>query len=149
MSKIRSILLLSLLPLLMAACQTTPSNSHTTSNSSLYAQLGKEQGISSFVEDMINNLLIDKRTKSHFEEANLDNLFEQLVAQFCELAGGPCQYGGIPMKELHKDMIISDGQFNALVEALMQAMDDNHIPAGAQNQLLALLAPMNVDIVNP
>mgnify|MGYP000108315645 CR=1 FL=1 len=149
MSKIRSILLFSLFPLLMVACQSTPSNFHTKSNTNLYAQLGEKQGISEFVEDMINNLLVDKRTKPHFEEVNLDNLFDQLVAQFCELAGGPCQYGGSSMEEVHRDIPISDGQFNGLVEALMQAMDDNNIPAGAQNQLLALLAPMHVDIVSP
>jgi len=148
MAKLRTILLFSLLPLFMVACQSTPSNLHTGSSTNLFAQLGEEQGISKFVEDMINNLLVDKRTKLHFEEANLDNLFDQLVAQFCGLAGGPCQYGGSSMKEVHRGIPISSGQFNALVEALTQAMDDNNVPVGAQNQLLALLAPMHVDIVS-
>jgi hemoglobin len=38
--------------------------------------------------------------------------------------------------------------FNALVEDLQLAMDDSEIPFATQNRLLAILAPMERDIVN-
>ena len=42
---------------------------------------------------------------------------------------------------------ITKGNFNALVEVLQQAMDAQGIAFGAQNRLLARLAPMHRDVI--
>ena len=73
---------------------------------------------------------------------------EQLVAQFCELSGGPCKLKGPDMKRVHEGFDIDRAGFNALVEVLQQAMDAQGIAFSAQNRLLAQLAPMHRDIVN-
>jgi len=39
--------------------------------------------------------------------------------------------------------------FNALVELLQVTMDARGVPVRAQNRLLALLAPMHRDIIEP
>ncbi len=72
----------------------------------------------------------------------------QLVAQFCELSGGPCKLKGPDMKTVHQDIDIRKGDFNALVEVLQQAMREQQVPFSVQNKLLAKLAPMHRDIVN-
>jgi hemoglobin len=51
------------------------------------------------------------------------------------------------MVEAHAQHRITDADFNALVEDLIWAMDQRHIPRTAQNRLLARLAPMHPDIV--
>jgi hypothetical protein len=53
----------------------------------------------------------------------------------------------LPQKA-HDGMDIRRGDFNALVEVLQQSMDAQGITFGAQNRLLAQLAPMHRDIVN-
>jgi hemoglobin len=138
-----NVMMLSTLPFLLTACEST-----TVKEQALYVQLGQTEGIKKLVEDFINELLIDKRIAHHFEEAELDRFHDKLVEQICELSGGPCKYSGKAMKKLHDDFEINEGQFNALVEALMLSMDSNKISVGAQNQLLALLIPMRKDIVN-
>jgi hemoglobin len=135
--------MVSTLPFLLTGCESTSVN-----KDALYVQLGQNEGIKKLVEGFINELLIDKRIAHHFEEAELDRFHDKLVEQICELAGGPCKYSGKEMKKLHSDFEINEGQFNALVEALMLSMDNNKISVGAQNQLLALLVPMRKDIVN-
>jgi hemoglobin len=61
--------------------------------------------------------------------------------------GGPCVYKGADMKSIHSNLDITKGDFNALVEVLQQAMDAQGIAFSAQNQLLALLAPMHRDVI--
>ena len=51
------------------------------------------------------------------------------------------------MDESHRKFGITNGDFNALVEDLQTAMNHADVPFGTQNRLLALLAPMQRDIV--
>ncbi len=133
--------LIGILAMILIGCQTPPKNQ-------LYLSLGETVGIARIVEDFINELLVDEQIDFHFEEADLDRFHDKLVEQICQLAGGPCVYSGKSMSKIHADMDISEAHFNVLVEALMQAMDNNQISAGTQNQLLALLVPMRSDIIS-
>ena len=92
-------------------------------------------------------LLADPRTGPHFKPANQQRVKDQLVDQFCVVLGGPCVYKGADMKSSHANLDITKGDFNALVEVLQQAMDAQGIAFGAQNQLLAALAPMHRDVI--
>jgi len=94
-------------------------------------------------------LLEDERINAQFAGTDLVNLNDRLVEQFCVELGGPCTYTGRTMAESHAGLGITEADFNALVEALMDAMDARGIPRGAQNRLLARLAPMHGDIVSP
>ena len=67
--------------------------------------------------------------------------------QICDVSGGPCDYSGDDMKTSHRNMGVTNADFNALVEHLIAAMEKHDIPVAAQNQLLGLLAPMHGDIV--
>lgn len=51
------------------------------------------------------------------------------------------------MKEAHADLDITKGDFNALGDVLQVSMDAKGIPFGAQNRLLARLAPMHREVV--
>ena len=95
----------------------------------------------------IRRLLADPRTGPHFKPANQQRVKEQLVDQFCVVIGGPCVYKGADMKSSHAELDITKSDFNALVEVLQQAMDAQGIAFGAQNQLLAALAPMHRDVI--
>jgi hemoglobin len=73
---------------------------------------------------------------------------DQLVAQICELTGGPCKLTGPGMRQVHNNIDITRADFNALDEVLQQSMDAQGIAFTDQNRLLAKLAPMHRDIVN-
>jgi hemoglobin len=62
--------------------------------------------------------------------------------------GQPCQYTGKDMKTAHMGMGISGGDFNALVEDLVGALDKFKVPQHEKDQLLGALAPMKTDIVD-
>lgn len=113
----------------------------------LYQDLGGQPGIEKLVTGMLVNIANDDRIVGHFRGANIERLRGKLVEQFCALSGGPCEYTGDDMLQSHAGKNITDADFNALVEDLIAAMEQQRIPVAAQNRLLALLAPMHGDIV--
>lgn len=124
-----------------AIAQVTPSDA-------LYRQLGSQTGLVNLADDFTLRLLADPRMNPFFKEVDQNNFKAQLVAQFCELSGGPCKLVGPDMKKAHAGFDITRSNFNALVEVLQQSMDAQGIAFNTQNRLLALLAPMNRQIVN-
>ena len=117
------------------------------SDADLYVAFGEKAGLAALMDDFVDRLVLDPRTKPFFEQADLDNLKKQLTDQLCALSGGPCQYGGKDMKAAHEGMGVRSSNFNALVEVLQQSMDARKIPFTVQNRMLALLAPMHRDII--
>lgn len=115
---------------------------------SVYRAFGGQPGLVRLMDDFMTRLLADKRMHPFFKDADQKHVKEQLVVQFCQVAGGPCKLSGPDMKKAHDGMDITRGDFNALVEVLQLSMDAQGIPFSAQNRLLAQLAPMHRDIVN-
>lgn len=115
----------------------------------LYAALGERAGIERLMQDFVVRLRADRRIGHHFKDSNPQHLAGQLRDQVCELAGGPCRYDGPSMKQAHEGMAIGRRDFNALVEVLQDTMDARALPFAVQNRLLARLAPMHREIVEP
>jgi hemoglobin len=114
---------------------------------SLYKDLGGKEGINKIVATLIPMVLADQRINAPFEGVDLKNLAMRLEQQFCELAGGPCKYGGKDMVTIHDGMNVTNAQFNALAEDLQIAMERNNFPSSVSNRLVAKLAPMQRQIV--
>lgn len=115
---------------------------------SLYRAFGGQSGLVRLMDDFMARLLADARMKPFFADADQQHVKDELVIQFCEVAGGPCRRSGPDMKKAHDGMDITRADFNRLVELLQHSMDAQGIPFAAQNRLLAQLAPMHREIVN-
>lgn len=133
-----------LLALLLAACAASPSPPR---DDSLYRGLGELVGITRIVEGMLLNAARNPRISHHFQDIDIERLRDKLVEQLCVEAGGPCVYTGDSMEESHKGLNIDRGDFNALVEDLIDAMDAEGVAVPVQNRLLARLAAMRGQII--
>lgn len=91
--------------------------------------------------------LADPRINMHFAESNIERIRAQFKDQFCQVAGGPCEYKGHSMAEAHKGLKLTNYDFAAVVEDLQMAMDKVGLPFAVQNRFLARLAPMRPDVV--
>jgi len=120
-----------------------------TKDDQLYKAFGEKAGLVTLMDDFMVRLLADARTGPHFQPANQQRIKEQLVEQLCSLSGGPCVYKGADMKSSHVNLDIKKSDFHALVEVLQASMDAKGIAPRQQNEMLALLAPMNRDIITP
>jgi hemoglobin len=107
---------------------------------------GKE-GIGRIVDDLVDAVQKDKRTEEVFHASDFVRLRRTLKEQVCYILDGGCEYTGRDMKKVHDDHGVDVAEFNALVELLQEAMDREGVAFGAQNRLLAKLAPMRRDVV--
>lgn len=114
----------------------------------LYRDLGGAPGVEAIVEGLLFKMVDDPRIAHHFADADIINLRDRLIEQICFEAGGPCVYGGLDMQESHAGRGIDEAEFNALVEDLVDVMEELDIPTTAQNRLLQRLAPMRADIIH-
>jgi len=113
----------------------------------LYQALGGLDTIRAFTDDFYDSMLKDTRIAPFFDGINQKYLKHALADYFCVVAGGPCVYDGVSMKDAHAHLGIGKGDFNTLVEHLQRAMDRAHVPFATQNQLLARVAFFHRDIV--
>lgn len=127
--------------LLLAACATPKSGQ------SLYEQLGNEAGIAAIVNGLLLEIAGNERIRHHFTNINIAGFRARLETHFCEITDGPCTFKGRSMQESHRLLGISEGDFNALVEDLISAMEKLEIPYRTQNAFLARLAQFQPDIV--
>jgi hemoglobin len=114
---------------------------------SLYERLGGRDAIAAVVDDFTARCANDERINKKFARTDIPRLKKMLVDQVCEATGGPCTYTGRDMKETHRSMGVTAGEFDALVEDLVATQDHFDVPKAEQEELLGLLGPMRGDIV--
>jgi hemoglobin len=113
----------------------------------LYEAMGGETVLRSAVAHFADNVVADDRINFTFAEANMDKFRQLLFEQFCNLSGGPCKYTGRDMRSSHVKLHINNAEFNALAEDLYIGLSQAGVPYRLQNRLMALLAPMQHEIV--
>ena len=113
----------------------------------LYARLGGEAGVAQITSEYIDAVANDPAVNQSFEKVNLKRLKKMLAEFTCSLTGGGCVYSGDDMKIVHKNLKITEREFNALVEALRVSLDRHGVSQRDKNALLAIFAPMQRDIV--
>ena len=139
-------LLLALVAVNLAACASMGGDPPP----SLYKRLGGREGIALVVGDFVGNMAQDSRVNARFKDmkpADIERFKSNLADQICDATGGPCSYVGRDMKTTHRNMKISEAEWNATVENLGKALTKRGVPAKEQSELVAILAPMKPDIV--
>ncbi|MBL8694457.1 MAG: group 1 truncated hemoglobin [Planctomycetes bacterium] len=122
----------------------------STSQSSmpaLYERLGGKPAITAVVDEFVGNVAADARIHQRFGKTDIAHLKRMLVDQIGSASGGPEKYMGRDMRSAHRGMKITEGEFTALVEDLVRALNKFQVPAREQNELIGPLAPMKSDIV--
>lgn len=114
---------------------------------SLYERLGGKAAIQAVVEDFAGRVLADARISKKFERSDPERIVAMLVEQVCATTGGPCRYTGRSMKETHRNMGVTDGEFDALVEQLVASLNHFKVAEADQRELLTALGTMRHDIV--
>ena len=137
-------LLIAVISARLAACANA---TKTTQDDSLYRALGELEGIESITHRFINEIGFNREIITHFSDTDLGRFKEKFIEQICFESGGPCEYTGDSMQQVHRGMDITEGEFNATVNALTAAMDAEGVDKRTQNRLLKKLAPMRGDII--
>jgi hemoglobin len=114
---------------------------------SLYERLGGEAAISAVIDDFVARVAADTRVNQKFARSNVERVKFHLKEQVCAVTGGPCKYTGRSMTETHKNMKVTEGEFNALVEDLVATLDKFNVGAQEKNEILTALGGLKSQIV--
>lgn len=114
---------------------------------SMYDSLGGKASIAKVVDDFVGIVAADTRINFQFGKTDIPRLKAMLNDQLCGALGGPCTYTGRDMTAAHAGMGVTNAQFNAIAENLYVALEKNGVPYRTQNQIMAMLAPMQRQIV--
>lgn len=142
------------MPLLACAREdggTTDTAAGTTATDTvqrtLYERLGGRDAIVTVVDSFVARVAADDRINKKFARSNIPRVKALLVEQICNATGGPCTYRGRSMKETHRNMGVTDGEFDALVEDLVATLNQFNVAKADQDALLNTLGSMRADIV--
>ena len=123
---------------------------------SLWERLGGKDAVAAVVDELLVNALADNRINKFFEKVKKDEpkkklLRDAFVAFLCDKTGGTdCNYASNKsMKDVHKDMKLTDAHWNAFVEDLKIALASKNVADDLQTELLTELAKTKGDIVTP
>jgi hemoglobin len=120
---------------------------------SLYDRLGGFYSIATVVEDFIDRIMVDDRLNANprVDEAHhrvLPPGFKYLVTEMlAEAAGGPQRYTGRPMKESHREMLITPEEWRAFMDDLNRTLDKFDVPQQERWEVLAIIESTRNDIV--
>src|ERR671927_427207 len=118
---------------------------HSEQKPSLYDRLGGVYNIACVVDDLIDRVMNDARLNANplVDEAHhrvSPAGFKYYVTEMvCDAAGGPQTYSGRSMRDSHKDLRITPGEWQAFMDDLQQALDRFRVPDTEQAELKAIV----------
>jgi hemoglobin len=119
-----------------------------TQPASLYDRLGRFDGITRIVHDVMANHLANPAIRTRFEAArDLDHAKKMAVEFFCAGCGGPEPYTGRDLVAAHKGMNISEQEYMAAMDDILAALQKNDIDAATQAEVTAVLYSMKGQVM--
>ena len=114
----------------------------------LCERLGGTPAISAVVDSFAGKVLKDDRINKKFAKSDANRLVVNLKGQIGAVAKCPgVTYKGKNMKNTHRNMGVTEGEFKALAEDLVKTLDEFRVPEKEKNELLSAIGPLKKDIV--
>lgn len=117
-------------------------------NVSLYERLGRFDGITRIVNDVMDAHLANPAVRTRFEATkDLDHAKKMAVEFFCAGCGGPEPYTGRDLLVTHKGMNISEQEYMAVMDDILAALEKNAIDAATRGEVTAILYSLKGQII--
>ncbi|WP_372647879.1 group 1 truncated hemoglobin [Draconibacterium sp.] len=110
---------------------------------SLYARLRGIEGITSIVDDIVENHMSNPAVNKRFlplkdDPEHFAEVRQHLINFLAAGSGGPQEYTGKDMLSSHKGMNISQGEYMHVIDDIMKALTKNNIDDQTQKDVLAI-----------
>jgi hemoglobin len=120
---------------------------------SLYERLGGAYWIAILVDDFIDRIMADPRFDANprLREANervsKPSLKYLMTEMTCWATGGPQTYTGRSMAESHRNLMITEGEWDSFMDDFQQTLDRCEVRKPEQQELIAILEGSKAAIV--
>lgn len=113
---------------------------NATETISLYERLGRFDGITRIVHDVMEAHLANSAVSPRFKASpDLDHAKKMAVEFFCAGCGGPEAYTGRDLLVAHKGMNISEQEYMAAMDDILGALEKNGIDPGTRGEVTNVL----------
>jgi hemoglobin len=116
---------------------------------SIYEQIGGQEALIAVVDDFYDRVLADPELAVFFKGTNLPRLKGMQVEFFAAALGGPEEYRGRSMKEVHRGRGIGQHHFDLVAKYLIEALTEAGVPTETVDTIIGAIAPLAEDIVSP
>jgi hemoglobin len=114
---------------------------------SLYERLGGTDGITRIAGDLIDIHMANPRIAPRYAQSDVAAVKNAAATFFIGGTGGPDVYKGKDMLAAHKGMNIDSGEFIAVLDDALNALDKNNIGQREAEEVLYILYSMKSEIV--
>ena len=117
-------------------------------DTTLYQRLGEADGIARLVDGVMAAHLVNPLVKTRFENIKDMAHAKRMACEFfCAGAGGPQAYTGKDMLTAHKGMNISEQEYLAVTDDIVEAMNQQKLDEGTKNEVIAILYSLKGHII--
>jgi len=117
----------------------------------LYDRLGRRAGIDKLVDRIVDlhlqNEVISPRY-SALDDKAMDRAREKVKEFLAAGSGGPVEYTGRSMLETHTGMNVSAGEYVAVVDDIMKAMNEMEYPRPVCDEVLGIAYGLKEEIIH-
>jgi hemoglobin len=120
---------------------------------SLWERLGGEKAVREIVRESSAAAVADPKLNAtrdgqfKFDEKTAAHMEQMLVEFISEKSGGPLRYTGKDLKGVHKDMKITDDEFDAMTGHLAATLTKRKVPRKEMDELIAIITATRRDVV--
>jgi truncated hemoglobin YjbI len=121
----------------------------------LWDRLGGEKNVGAVVHQFVMDVIRDPKVKFfrrpnvNLDEKQLPDVEKHIVIYISSVTGGPYEYKGKNMREVHKGMGITNAEFDAAAGHLQKALEKYRVKAADIGQLMSIVETTRGDIVQP
>ena len=117
-------------------------------DTTLYARLGGEPGVSKLLMDFYGNVLSDPLLAPFFENVAMEKLISMQKELFSSVLGGPHTYSGKPLKEVHAGRGITLTHFQHFREHLLTTLKDAGLHADDIHDVVRKVTAMKKEVLS-
>lgn len=115
---------------------------------SLYDRLGRFDGISRIVHDVVDAHLANPLVAPRFQAAkDMDRLRKMATEFFCAGCGGPEPYTGRDLLATHTGMNINEQEYIAVMDDILGTLEKHAIDAGTRSEVAAVLYSLKGQVI--
>jgi hemoglobin len=122
----------------------------TTSNPTLYEQLGGEAAVNAAVDIFYRKVLADHRINRFFDNSDMEKQVAKQKAFLTMAFGGPNNYSGTDMRTAHARLVkmgLNASHFDAVMEHLGATLTELNVPAELIAQAAAIAESTRNDVL--
>lgn len=113
----------------------------------LFDKLGGTAAVEVVVKEFYERVLGDGALKGYFANTNMDRQIQQLIKSLAMALGGPNEYDGRPMHEVHEPMGITDHHFDLVAQHLVATLKWAGVCEEDVDEVVSIVAPLKKQIV--